>query len=149
MPGKVWIGALERLRGRERPGGDGKNEEWMGQGHRSVGKNWIHSLLENMEFKTLKSLLFLPLMPNLIATVAIGVSPRVLPGLNLQSSAEWVGVRVGWECADYAMRKVGWQGILCHWEVEMACMSASAKGTGVADFNLSSNFQIKIWSRYF
>lgn len=88
MPGKVWVGALERLRGGERAGGDGKNEEWMGQGHTGVGKNWIHGLLENMELKNLKNLLFLPLVPNLIATVSISVSPRVPPGLNIHSSGE-------------------------------------------------------------
>lgn len=42
----------------------------------------------------LKSLSFLPLMPKLIATVFMSVSPR-LPDWNFQSSGEWVGVRVG------------------------------------------------------
>lgn len=99
-----------------------------------------------MEFKNLKSLLFVPLKLNLTATVFISVSPRVLPGLKLHSSGGWVGVRVGWECDDYATRKLGWQGILCYWEMEMAFMSASVRGAGVANFNLSSNVHKKIWS---
>ena len=67
-------------------------------------------------------------MPKLIATVFMSVSPR-LPDWNFQSSGE-----------------VGWQEIVCHWEMEMACISASVRWAGVADFDLSSTFHIKIWS---